>query len=111
MSDARGDRISKRSRHTDWRISHACAAHLRNTMPTTSRTFPTRRFSDAGGHPRPCRARRRAHSEVARNLQAKAVIEAANAPTDPEADKILNERGIRSSRTSSQMRRCDRQLF
>jgi glutamate dehydrogenase (NAD(P)+) len=32
--------------------------------------------------------------EVARNVQAKAVIEAANAPTDPEADEILNKRGI-----------------
>jgi glutamate dehydrogenase (NAD(P)+) len=32
--------------------------------------------------------------EVAWNVQAKAVIEAANAPTDPEADEILNKRGI-----------------
>jgi len=32
--------------------------------------------------------------EVARNVQAKAVIEAANAPTDPEADEILKQRGI-----------------
>jgi glutamate dehydrogenase (NAD(P)+) len=32
--------------------------------------------------------------EVARKVRAKAVIEAANAPTDPEADEILNQRGI-----------------
>ncbi len=32
--------------------------------------------------------------DIAQNVQSKAIIEAANAPTDPEADEILNQRGI-----------------
>jgi glutamate dehydrogenase (NAD(P)+) len=32
--------------------------------------------------------------EVAREIRAKVIIEAANAPTDPEADEVLQERGI-----------------
>ena len=34
------------------------------------------------------------HAEIAYDVQARTIVEGANGPTTPEADEILNDRGI-----------------
>ncbi len=97
VSDASGGiaHLRRASTYQGWRNSRGCAVHFRNMMRDHVSHISNEEVlvtpadilvpAALGGVLTP---------EVARNLRAKAVIEAANAPTDPEADEILNERGI-----------------